>query len=194
MPTSTIRTVKLGGSLLDVSDLSQRFTRLVATWRNQHLLLIVGGGRAADLVRRCAATFELDQNTGHWLAVRAMQLNTYIAAAVLRRCRIVSREDECHGVWQSGDIALVDPLTWLENEQAQGVTIAHRWTFTSDSISAHIAVRIGADTLTLLKSALPDDANGASVVDEDFQSASANLAAIELINLRTDPPQYMTFR
>ncbi len=43
----------------------------------------------------------------------------------------------------------------LEREDAIGVRVPHRWTFTSDSVAAHIATRVGAEKLTVLKSTLP---------------------------------------
>jgi hypothetical protein len=76
-------------------------------------------------------------------------------------------------------------------EESEGVAIPHRWTFTSDSIAAHIAARMGAGRLTLLKSTLPQSecgpacAAGLGLVDADFPEASAGLPSVELVNLRS---------
>jgi len=185
--------VKLGGSLLDLPDL---FTRLEA-FRTSDIpfqgALLVGGGRAADQVRRFGSNHNLSEDTGHWLAVRAMQFNTYLVVAGLRRIRIAIDEDDCTSAWAAGDLAVIDPLIWLENEHRRGVAIPHRWSFTSDSIGAHVATRLGASCLTLLKSSLGTDCRSVSdatrrgLVDEDFQAASATIGRVELVNLRAVP-------
>lgn len=202
MGAKPIHVIKLGGSLLDLPDLPGRFEALGSRWRGRHLLLVVGGGRAADLVRACDDLFGLEETQGHWLAVRAMQLNTHVAASILPGCRgrIVTDTEGCARAWRSDQAALVDPLTWLEQEEAKGITTPHRWTFTSDSISAHIAARLRAEYLTLLKSTLPtgpldiDRATACGLVDAEFATASRDLGSIELINLRADPPVCSSLR
>ena len=200
MGDRAIRVIKLGGSLLDLPDLASRLASFVATCGHEHLLLVVGGGRVADVVRSYDATYALDEETGHWIAVRAMQLNTYLVASILPRCRTVCEPDGCQAAWQVDDVALVDPLRWLENEHARGVTVPHRWSFTSDSIAAHIAVQLQAGKLTLLKSTVPGGvcdvgaAVRAGLVDADFAGAAGAIGGIELVNLRSDPPARCVLR
>lgn len=73
----------------------------------------------------------------------------------------------------------------------RGVTIPHRWSFTSDSIAAHIATRLDAAKLTLLKSTLPAspcdlaEAGRLGIVDADFAAAAAGVPRVELVNLRS---------
>lgn len=196
-----IHVIKMGGSLFDMRDLPQRFETFLQSCADHHLVLIAGGGRAADLVREFDKTFSLGEETGHWLAVRAMQLNTYLLAALLPRCRTVLDFDGCLAAWQVADVALIDPLRWLEDEEhTRGVTISHRWTCTSDSIAAHLAHQIGAPRLTLLKSVLPKTggdipcAARLGMVDEQFDHASKAIPHIEIVNLRADPPQQCVLR
>lgn len=193
--------IKLGGSLLDLPDLPRRFEAFRAGQGKQRLVMIVGGGAAADIVRRWGVLHpEVGAETGHWLAVRAMQLNTMLTASVLPRCRLVSDIDGCEAAHDAGELAMVDPLAWLELEHAAGVMIPHRWSFTSDSIAAHVAARLQADRLTLLKSTLPATdcgvtcAAGLGIVDEDFEAASASIPHIELVNLREPPPRRCVLR
>jgi aspartokinase-like uncharacterized kinase len=188
-----LHVVKLGGSLLDLPDLPQRFETLRRQWCEQSLLIVVGGGRAADLVRDFDRRFRLDETQGHWLAVRAMQLNTHLFASIVPDCRIVANHREYEAIRHVERIFLIDPLTWLEHDEAAGVAVPHCWTFTSDSIAAHLAARLGAARLTLLKSALPPDANNVQaasacgLVDEQFAETAAAIPSIELINLRANP-------
>lgn len=188
-----VHVVKMGGSLLDLPDLLERF----AAWRRDELggrgLLVVGGGEAADVVRGFDKAFNFNEEKAHWLAVRAMQLNAHCMAAALPACRLVTNMIGCEIAWRAGDMALLKPMAWLEREHTEGIRIPHRWTFTSDSIAAHIAVRTGAGKLTLLKSTLPKGdcgpqcAAGLGVVDEDFPQACKDVPRVELTNLRQQP-------
>ena len=185
--------IKLGGSLLDLPDLVQRFEAFRVAFVTGPVLLVVGGAESAELVRTFDRQFKLGEERGHWLAVRAMQFNAHVVAAVLPGAVIVRDEMEARAAWQRGQLAVVEPVAWLEKEEAAGFGVPHRWTFTSDSIAAHIATRIQAAKLILLKSALPAPgrgdcgpscAAGLGIVDADFPLAAKDVPAIELINLR----------
>lgn len=192
-----IHVVKLGGSLLDLPDLVERFER----WRprDQTTVVVVGGGDAAELVRAFDRQFALGAERGHWLAVRAMQFNAHVVAAALRTPHVVSAPDQLSGL--DGQVAIVDALAWLSREeQERGESVPHRWSFTSDSIAAHVAVVLHAERLTLLKSTLPEGASTAEevaaegVVDCDFPAASAAVPRIDLVNLRAQPPATLRLR
>ncbi|MCE9591463.1 MAG: hypothetical protein K8S99_13160 [Planctomycetes bacterium] len=188
-----VHVVKLGGSLLDLPDLLGRFE----AWRWEEMgprgVLVVGGGDAADVVRGFDKAFRLDQERAHWLAIRAMQLNTHCVAAVLPRSRLASSAMGCEIAWRAGDLAVIEPLAWMEREHTEGVTIPHCWSFTSDSIAAHLAVRLGSERLTLLKSTLPKGdcgpacAAGLGIVDEEFPAACEGVPSVVLVNLRSSP-------
>lgn len=200
MKQTGIHVVKLGGSLLDMPDLQARFDAFRRTQMQGRSALIVGGGPVADHVRRFDTYHHLGDEIGHWLAVRAMQLNTYLIAATLHRARLVTDEDGCIGAWGAGELAVVDPLAWLEDEHRRGVTTPHRWSFTSDAITAHVATRLHASAITLLKSTLPDGAcdvagaAGQGIVDADFEAASASVPGLALVNLRVQPPTHCVLR
>jgi aspartokinase-like uncharacterized kinase len=198
--TDPIHVVKLGGSLLDLPDLAERFDAWRAAELGPRGLLVVGGGAAADLVRGFDKAFGLGERASHWLAIRAMQLNAHCVAAVLKGVAVVADRAACVAAWRGDRLAILDPLEWLSREAAEGVHIPHRWTFTSDSVAAHVATRLGAARLTLLKSTLPNGECGLAgaarpgIVDEDFPDAARNLPRIELVNLRVTPPTCCSLR
>ncbi len=199
--------IKLGGSLLDLPDVLSRLARFVEAEPAAHRLIVVGGGDAADVVRLFDAKFGLDEEAAHWLAIRAMELNAHCVAAVMkdsamRRAPLVSSPEACARAWE-GDaesLLIMDPLRWLQREHEQGVTIPHCWSFTSDSIAAHVATVLGAERLTLLKSTLPPEgcdiraSAAAGVIDGDFEAASASVPWVELVNLRAEPAARRTLR
>lgn len=196
-----VRVVKLGGSLLDLPDLPSRFDSYLKGLNSQGLqriVLIVGGGQAADVVRQYNRQHHLGDHDGHWLAVRAMAFNAHCVARVLSRCQMVAVPDACHTAWQQGNVAVGEPVAWLQTMEEQGVVIPHRWSFTSDSIAAAIAVFMRAEGLTLLKSTLPKgplsrvQAAATRLVDDDFPTASATLKHVELVNLRSGPQAFQS--
>jgi aspartokinase-like uncharacterized kinase len=193
-----VHVIKLGGSLLDMPDLPARLTVVMNSCVCGRALLVVGGAEAADIVRKFDAMFGLEESTSHWLAVRAMQLNAHLIQHVLKLGPLVAERNECEKAWQSSPLAIVDPFAWLEREERRGITVPHRWAFTSESIAAHLAVQLKATRLTLLKSTLPtllardglenvdalQDATEQGIVDGDFAATSNGLATIDIINLR----------
>ena len=192
---SELHVIKLGGSLLDLPDLLARIGVIRGEHEKHRAVLVVGGAEAADVVRRFDALHHLNEGEAHWLAIRAMQFNAHLIAAVLRDCVIVHEAAELNAAWKHGRIAVIDPLDWLKRGQSQSITIPHRWTFTSDSIAAHIAVQLHASKLTLLKSTLLRETTAANlvqqassegIVDADFEEASQPLTQIEMVNLRHD--------
>lgn len=198
-----LRVIKLGGSLLDLPDLPDRFNQYrqwLAGQGEHRLLLVVGGGVAADTVRHYNQLYDLGDHDGHWLAIRAMAFNTHCVARILGGCEVVASAEDCDEAWQRGRVAVVDPLFWLQRMEEKGLVIPHRWSFTSDSIAAAIAVDLQACVLTLLKSTLPlqpvsiAQASATGLVDGDFPEACRGAACIELVNLRTDPPVIQTVR
>jgi len=95
-------------------------------------------------------------------------------------------------------------VAWLESEERAGHAVPHVWSFTSDSIAAHAAKRLGAARLTLLKSTLPEtmrggeaalsDAAAADVVDAELPRAAVGLPCVELVNLRVAGTQKCRLR
>jgi 5-(aminomethyl)-3-furanmethanol phosphate kinase len=163
--------------------------------------LVVGGGAAADAVRAFDQRFHLGPVASHWLAIRAMQFNTLLVAAVLPECRLASSLRECEAAWHAGKLAIIDPLAWLERDERARLGVPHRWSFTSDSVAGYIAGRLGARRLTLLKSSLPKrdmsrppQPLAGTIVDEDFFDASADVPRVDLVNLRVLPPQRFVYR
>ncbi|MEX2214354.1 MAG: hypothetical protein WD768_09520 [Phycisphaeraceae bacterium] len=200
--TESPHIIKLGGSLLDLPDLVARFESFRTAQVTGPALLVTGGAESAEVVRYFDKHFHLDEEQGHWLAVRAMQLNAHLVAAVLPASRIVCDEGEANAAWAAGAMAVMDPLEWLRREEARGVCVPHRWSFTSDSIAAHVATQLRAQRLTLVKSRLPaggpnpgplpkgegvEHAAAEGFVDRDFPQASAMIPSIDLINLRHSP-------
>lgn len=190
MTDMPIHIIKLGGSLLDLPDLPERWAAFADVRLVGQPVIIVGGGTAADTVRSFDQRFDFDETVGHWLAVHAMQFNARLVATTLPNGQFVPNFDAAKQTWHEGNVPVIDPVAILTTLEKAGVTVPHRWIFTSDSIAALVATQWHACRLTLLKSTLPKgacniaEASCMGIVDDAFPSASREVAAIDLINLR----------
>lgn len=205
----TVVLYKLGGSLLDLSDLPQRLCSVIANDDDVRPLLVVGGGPTADLVRRWDRVHQLGEERSHWLALRSLELNESLLAELLPSARIVTSRGEAGDSWQRGFWPILRSRAFLRDEEPLAdVPLPHTWNATSDSIAAWIALHWPADRLVLLKSVslpadCPEEARvpvkhdgrtgksvrgsdlvAAGLVDPHFPELAAFLPSVEWINLR----------
>ena len=91
MTRSSLTVIKVGGSLFDWPELPRRMTDFLdarkAVDRDERMVLIAGGGPAADVVRALDRIHGLGDQTAHRLALHAMDLTAIILAAALARHR-----------------------------------------------------------------------------------------------------------
>jgi aspartokinase-like uncharacterized kinase len=144
--------VKLGGSLLDLPDLSERLLRFIPHLDRRRILIITGGGAAADVIRRLDEGGAQTPHAAHWAAIGAMSYNAEVLVRlnqhVLRLARTRSAAED---IWSSGACAVLDSAAFLQHEPLADV-VETSWNVTSDSLSAWIAHRWPAATLILAKS------------------------------------------
>jgi len=105
----SLRTVvaKVGGSLLDWPQLADRLQRWLAALGTPRVVLVVGGGPAADLVRRRDQWDDLGDDKSHWLAVRAMTFNGYLLEGLLENAKVVASLRQCESLWQDGVVPIL---------------------------------------------------------------------------------------
>ncbi|RUM51652.1 MAG: hypothetical protein DSY87_08935 [Methylococcus sp.] len=139
--------IKLGGSLANTAYLVD-WLEVLSSMGNEGLVIVPGGGRFAEEVRRSQQKWKFDDRAAHRMALLAMHqyglmnesLGTNLQAvvgakaipAVLARKRVA--------VWLP-DIAELDKAA-----------IACNWTVTSDALSAWLAGHLRAGQLTIVKS------------------------------------------
>jgi aspartokinase-like uncharacterized kinase len=178
---SATRVIKLGGSLLDLPDLAGQLKAWLARQPLARNLIVTGGGRFVDELRRLDRLHHPSQESCHWLAIRAMSLTANLLHALAPDWPIITRLDGLAGA--PGRTAILDPWDFLHAEESSpvGQPLPHSWDVTSDSIAARVARRIDAVELVLLKSSLPpqpcDRRQAAELgcVDPYFPQESHNL-------------------
>ena len=184
--------IKVGGSLLEWVGLPDRLPTLLAE-QERPVVLIVGGGRAADLVRDLDRRHDLGEERAHALALRALDLTAHVLAALVPGLEVVPSVADLDRMKRSGQIPILAPRLFLDEDDRLGpAPLPHSWAVTSDAIAARVAVRLAAAELLLLKSAaLPPGADRAEaarlgLVDPAFPTASRPLGRVSYRNLR-DP-------
>lgn len=179
---------KVGGSLLDWPGLPAALARFLDEQAGRQVVLVAGGGRAADVVRDLDRTHRLGESAAHALALHSLDLTAHALAAILPGLKVVERAEELGGAWGSGSTPVLAPRLMIEADD----TVEKSWRVTSDSLAARLVLLLGARELVLLKSTtLPPGASRLEavrrgVVDEAFAAMSSGIGRVSFRNLR-DP-------
>jgi aspartokinase-like uncharacterized kinase len=189
--------VKVGGSLLDLPGLGGRLVAWLDTLPQRRVLLVPGGGAAADIVRELDRCHGLGEEASHWLALRALSLTAHLLASVLaphRPTRVVERLEDCLGAWREQIVPILDTLAFAQDDEDRPGCLPHSWSVTSDSVAARVAIVAAADELVLLKSLTIapgmswDEAGRKGFVDAAFAEVVASGLAVRAVNLREWQP------
>ena len=193
--------IKVGGSLLSWPELPDRLARFLASGPGRDLcdrrdiVLIAGGGPAADVIRNMDQIHGLGDMKSHRLAISALDLTAEILAAIVPGSVVVHRPESLRSIWNLGKLPILSPSRFLEDHDDRGPDpLPSSWDVTSDSIAARIAIHLNASRLILLKSrALPQGAGRAEaaslgLVDTMFPSVASELGLVVLVCLRDVEP------
>jgi aspartokinase-like uncharacterized kinase len=182
--------VKVGGSLLDWPELPAGLRRVIDERSGSRLVLIVGGGRAADAVRGLDRAYRLGDEVSHALALRALDLTAHALAAIVPGLQPAESRGELATIWATGRVPVLAPRRVLDADEGSRGALAHSWSVTSDAIAARVAALLGASSLLLLKSApIPEgcDREAAArlgLIDPAFAGAARGVPRVEYLDLR----------
>ena len=143
---------KVGGSLLDLSALRA----ILRAWLKAQpgpVLLVPGGGRHADRVRRFDQRHHLSPTACHRLAIRAMSRNArFLKGLMAPQVELVDSWVEAQNAGRERIVPILDPDRLLRADCSNAEALPHSWDVTSDSIAARVAILGHAPMLVLLKS------------------------------------------
>jgi aspartokinase-like uncharacterized kinase len=186
---SSLIVVKVGGSLFDLPELGPRLRSWLAELAAPAVLLVPGGGPAADVIRDLDRLHGLGEEKSHWLALHALARNARVLVDLLPGSHVVASVGE-----HLGGLTVLDPLAFcLADERDHPAdALPHSWSVTSDSVAARVAVAAGARELVLLKSiTIPpdmswDDAARNGYVDPAFAGVLRGAGSLQVraINFR----------
>ncbi len=181
---------KLGGSLLECPDWPRRLRSLWESRpRNETRLVVVGGGRAADLVREWDRRFALGETRAHDVALAALFATEALVAALFPELRRIDSVERAASLLTPDTTGLICARAFLDAEESSDRPVPRHWEFTTDSIAAWIARRLSADELVLLKSADPTpvptlpELQRAGLIDREFHRHCRGIPTISWINL-----------
>jgi aspartokinase-like uncharacterized kinase len=191
------RVVKVGGSLLEWPALSRQLSAWLDAQSALPSLFLVGGGALADAVRQLDRCCDLPAAAVHWMAIRAMEVNSLVLRELLSNAHGLASVHAWHEQLPTGDraneVLMAEHFLQHEEPFLAGDRLPCGWHVTSDSIAARVADVCQARELVLLKSTLPARCNPplslrdlaqAGLIDEYFPIAAASLPSIRLVNLR----------
>jgi len=196
MNTSPLRIVKIGGSLLDYEDLPKAWENWLARQEVLPTVIVVGGGSLVNQIRSWNERYPLDEETAHWMCVRAMAITASLLQQRLTGTSLVHEwgdlkqqmaEEKPFAPW----IFSVESFLRSVEPDLAGAPLPCSWDVTSDSIAARIAEVLAARELVLCKS-ISQDAGAswheqakAGHVDAHFPVIAEEVASIRWLNLRT---------
>lgn len=111
--------------------------------RRHWLVVVPGGGRFADEVRRADRRFALADSAAHWMAILAMDQYGHLLAGLASGAVLARSRREL----APGGLNVLAPSAWL----LRADPLPHSWDVTSDSIAAWFARVLGARRLMLVK-------------------------------------------
>jgi 5-(aminomethyl)-3-furanmethanol phosphate kinase len=187
-----VAVVKVGGSLLVWPEFPERMRRFLDGLATPRVVLIVGGGKAADFIRELDSLHGIGDNRAHALAVRMLDVTARVVAALVPGVELVERPEALVAVWERGRIPVLAPSWLLETVDAwHDEPLPASWDVSTDSIAARAAIWLEIPSLLLVKSTGPSESIGRleaarrGLVDPYFPHAAAPLVRVELVNLRS---------
>jgi 5-(aminomethyl)-3-furanmethanol phosphate kinase len=171
VPTSTIRVIKLGGSLLTWPRLQTALPQWLLSLPPARNLLIVGGGECIEAMRQLDALWQLDGEAMHWRCVRLLDATWEIAQELWPQWPPYPARNRTTPSLSQANTGLEDLTNHIAFASAGNhayivrvssvykfgnSTLPNSWDTTTDSIAAHLAQHLAATELILLKSASPE--------------------------------------
>ena len=200
-----LRVIKLGGSLLTLPDLRNRFHRWLNDQSPAINLLVCGGGELVEAIRQIDSAQQLETTFTHWLCIDLMKTTASLAAAILGIEHVIAEPNELSRFVSASPLntlAVIQPTAYLSREAnaaqpAELPALPENWDCTSDAISAWLALKLDANELVLLKSTGVDNAHlqtpslsqlndwaRQGLVDTVFPSFAHRIAKVSVVNLR----------
>ena len=203
MRARQVRVVKVGGSLFDLPDLADRLRLWLSRQSPAHHILLAGGGPLVDQVRRWNKLRPLEEVVAHWMCVDLLTISAHLLQARMPEIPlIVDDRLLCQRVGML-DCTIFGPAWWMRHSEPKlpGTPLPQTWEVTSDSISARLAIALGAEELVLMKSMLPKNGidseipaiSAAGYVDPILARLAEELPQLRLVNLRADSHTELVF-
>ena len=188
-----VEVIKLGGSLLNLKNLSEHLRRWTEFQPPCLRFWVVGGGQLVEAMRELDATHHFDAQWMHWHCVDLLSSTARTLNQLLPDFGYIAKQEELAAALHclSSQNYIVAPGCFYSAESSSD--LPNDWTTTTDSIAALLALTIEARKLVLLKSAAPPasthnstfrDWSEKGFTDEAFPGIAQHLSCVEALNFR----------
>lgn len=168
------RVVKVGGSLFSLSSLGDRLIQWLESNADMQNILVIGGGRVADLVRENCE--RLSDEDSHLLACGAMRLTAKLVSHMINQKSPCEKFEQLQHLTDQNIV--FDSHDWILAQP----NVPASWDFTSDSIAARLATVLDVDELVLIKSRM-GKLDEPDFVDACFTKESRSVKSIRVCTL-----------
>jgi hypothetical protein len=139
--------VKVGGSLASYPEkLRNLCTKLTELSREHKLIVIPGGGKFADAVRKLDKRFSLSPAVSHRMAILGMDQYGLLLSDLLQGSCIVNKLGHLQETLDLDKLPVFLPSTLL----FAGDPLENSWDVTSDSIAVYVAGQLHATRIILV--------------------------------------------
>jgi len=183
--------LKLGGSLFSLPDLGFRLQQLLGQISGSRVLIIPGGGFAADRIRDLDRSIRLSAHQVHLAAIGAMSFNAGVLARTGVGLGLARDRRTAELIWGRSMVVVLEAAEFLCGEGRMVYDgLPENWQVTSDSIAASVSAFWKASRLILGKSCEPVSGNlrelaEAGMVDSWFPRIPGEFQ-VDWCNLRAD--------
>ncbi|NVM52259.1 MAG: delta 1-pyrroline-5-carboxylate synthetase [Candidatus Helarchaeota archaeon] len=167
--------IKIGGSVLQQNSIKELCNILDGLIKEFSFVILPGGGAYANLVRNYYKTYQLSDDTAHWMAILTENILGFLLLEHLELGVPVFTISELSKVTETSKIPIFMPFQHMFKHDP----LPHSWDVTSDSIAAYLAELLQAQKFILLK-----DVDGIYTRDPK-QSHLEDVQLIEKIDLKT---------
>jgi 5-(aminomethyl)-3-furanmethanol phosphate kinase len=112
----------------------------------------------ADHLRSLDRIHSLGEPRSHALALEILDVTAQLLAGLLPQTRVAHNLSDLVETWSAGLTPILSPHKFLsadEHLSSGGDVLPQNWSVSTDSISARLAVLLGAESLILLKRGIP---------------------------------------
>lgn len=191
------RVIKLGGSLLSMPNLSEKFHHWCRENPHPMTLILVGGGGVVDAVRQIDRSNGLDERFAHWVCIDLLQHTARLAHHLLGEVEICETPEELQQLlsrsqthWPQPSTAIVQVKTCFARN-AFNCGLPESWDVTSDTLAAAFCHQMEAEELVVMKSRdLPSatvqwsELARIGMVDPHFADLAERIQRVRFVNLR----------
>ncbi|MCA9008940.1 MAG: hypothetical protein KDB01_04290 [Planctomycetaceae bacterium] len=191
-----VRVIKLGGSLLLMPQLKEKFQKWCQQNPHPLTLIVVGGGAIVDAVRNIHAVNALPEDFAHWVCIDLMRHTARLAQQILGEVDLYETVDDLQraftGAANDGArpiVAIVQPgICFARGFPNMG--LPETWEVTSDALAAAFSQMYAAEEMVVMKSIDPpgDSRNHRELadrgfIDRHFPDLAEEIERVRFVNL-----------